>query len=59
MVKYRGKEAKYYELAKEAKYWGVSAKYCTSTGLYKGQTCCVSGGNWGPRDNAVGGGHPH
>ena len=33
MAKYRGKEAKYYELAKEAKYWGVGAKYCASLGV--------------------------
>ena len=33
LVKYRGIQAKYYELAKEAKYWGVGAKYCASIGV--------------------------
>ena len=54
MAKYRATKAKYYELAKEAKYWGVCAKYCASTSIYIVQTCCVSGGNWRPRDNAGG-----
>ena len=54
LAKYRAKKAKYCELVKEAKYWRVCAKYCASVSVYKVLTCCVSEGNWRPRDNAGG-----
>ena len=44
MAKYRGEKAKYYELAKEAMYWGACAKYCASTSVYKEENCWAGGG---------------
>ena len=60
-AKYRGIQAKYYELAEEAKYWGGCAKYCASTSVYKLQTCCASGGvgTVGGHVTMHEGGHPH
>ena len=61
MAKYRGLVTKYCELEKEAKYWGVGAKYCASLGVHNVLTACVSGGIGGIGGHVTmqEGGHPH